>query len=109
MKIIITIIFLLFHDYTLAQTIKRDTILYNQFRDYVEWSKQNQKIILEELENPEKYQMVYFDKAIIDKKNHKIFVYSSYDLYWADESGLTWIITMPRFKKLESKRKKLLH
>ena len=37
-----------------AQHPKRDTIIYNQFRDYVEWSKQQHKKTLEDFEN-EKY------------------------------------------------------
>ena len=32
--------------------------------------------------------MIYFDKVIIDKKNHKIYLYSSYDLSWGNESGI---------------------
>ena len=69
-----------------AQYPKKDTILYNQFRDYVEWQKQQHKKTLEDFEN-EKYQMIYFDKAIIDRKNKRIYLYSSYDLYSAEELG----------------------
>ena len=71
-----------------AQTIKKDTILHNQFSDYVEWQKQQHKKTLEDFEN-EKYQMIYFDKAIIDKKNKRIYLYSSYDLVWAEELGMS--------------------
>ena len=81
-----------------AQTPKKDTILYNQFRDYVEWSKEQHKKTLEDLENPEKYQMIYFDKAIIDRKNHKVYLYSSYDLYWAEELGAGISIILPNKK-----------
>ena len=70
-----------------AQYPKKDTIIYNQFRDYVEWSKQQHKKTLEDFEN-EKYQMIYFDKAIIDKKHHRVYLYSSYDLYWGEENGI---------------------
>jgi len=54
---------------------KKDTILHNQFSDYVEWSKQQHKKRLEDLET-EKYQMIYVDKAIIDKKHHRVYLYS---------------------------------
>lgn len=80
-----------------AQYPKKDTILYNQFRDYVEWSKQQHKKTLEDFEN-EKYQMIYFDKAIIDRKNHKVYLYSSYDLYWAEELGAGISIILPNKK-----------
>lgn len=89
MKKVITILLisLLWACFVNAQYPKKDTILYNQFRDYVEWSKSHQKKTLEDLEY-EKYQMIYFDKAIIDKKNYKIYLYSSYDLWWGDDSGI---------------------
>lgn len=87
-----------------AQYPKKDTILYNQFRDYVEWSKQQHKKTLEDFENTEKYQMIYIDKAIIDRKNHRIYLYSSYDLYWAEELGATWQITIPHKKQIKTKQ-----
>ena len=83
-KIILLIVVMLWTLLVNAQYPKKDTILYNQFRDYVEWQKQQHKKTLEDFEN-EKYQMIYFDKAIIDKKNKRIYLYSSYDLYWAEE------------------------
>ena len=89
--------FLIMGFVTNAQPIKRDTILHNQFRDYVEWSKQQHKKTLEDFEG-EKYQMIYFDKAIIDRKHHRIYLYSSYDLYWAEELGAGWQITIPHRK-----------
>lgn len=90
MKKVITILLvcLLWVCFVNAQYPKKDTIVYNQFRDYVEWSKSHQKKTLEDFEN-EKYQMIYFDKVIIDKKNHKIYLYSSYDLSWGNESGIS--------------------
>lgn len=92
-----------------AQYPKRDTILHNQFRDYVEWSKQQHKKTLEDFENTEKYQMIYFDKAIIDRKHHRIYLYSSYDLNWAEELGAGWQITIPHknLKRELNNRKKL--
>lgn len=83
----IIVILLLWTVYVNAQYPKKDTILYNQFRDYVEWSKQQHKKTLEDFEN-EKYQMIYIDKAIIDKKHHKIYLYSSYDLNFGEEAGI---------------------
>ena len=90
-KIILLLGIVLWALYVNAQHPKRDTILYNQFRDYVEWSKQQHKRTLEDFEN-EKYQMVYIDKAIIDKKHHRIYLYSSYDLWWEEELGAGWQI-----------------
>ena len=87
---IITIMFLylmLMSFYASGQYVKKDTILHNQFRDYIEWSKEQHKKTLEDFENQEKYQMIYFDKAIIDRKNKRIYLYSSYDLYFAEELG----------------------
>ena len=77
MKKVITIllVFLLWVCFVNAQCPKKDTIVYNQFRDYVEWSKSHQKKTLEDFEN-EKYQMIYFDKVIIDKKNIPFFIVS---------------------------------
>lgn len=98
MKYIITIFFLFISFHSYSQ--KKDTILYNQFRDYVEWSKQRHKDMMEEIEN-EKYQMVYVDKYIVDRKAHKIYIFSSYDLYWGDESGIGWQIMIPSKKKTQ--------
>ena len=54
--------------------------------------------------------MIYIDKAIIDRKNHRIYLYSSYDLYWAEELGATWQITIPHKKPIKwQKRKNLKH
>jgi len=88
LKIIaILLFFTLWTLYVNAQYPKQDTIITNKFNDYIEWSKQQHKKTLEDFEN-EKYQMIYFDKAIIDRKHHKIYLYSSYDLYFAEELGL---------------------
>lgn len=85
--IVILLLSLLWACFVNAQYPKRDTTLYNQFSDYVEWSKQYHKKRLEDLET-EKYQMIYVDKAIIDKKHHRIYLYSSYDLAWGEENGI---------------------
>lgn len=88
-----------------AQT-KIDTIVSKKYKEHTEFLRQQHKQRIEEFENPDKYQMVYFDKAIIDRKNHKIYVYSSYDLYWAEEIGATWNIIIPHKLKTNSKKKK---
>ena len=66
---------------------KQDTIRYNQFRDYVEWQREHWKNKIEK-ETNEQYQMIYIDRVIFDKKNKKIYLYSSYDLVSGDEHGL---------------------
>jgi len=85
--IVILLLSLLWACFVNAQYPKRDSTLYNQFSDYVEWSKQYHKKRLEDLET-EKYQMIYVDKAIIDKKHHRVYLYSSYDLAWGEENGI---------------------
>lgn len=85
--IAILLLSLLWACFVNAQYPKRDTTLYNQFSDYIEWSKANHKKRLEDLET-EKYQMIYVDKAIIDKKHHRVYLYSSYDLAWGEENGI---------------------
>ena len=89
MKKIISILFvlLLWACFVNAQCPKRDTILYNQFRDVVEWQREHWKNRIEK-ETNEQYQMIYIDISIIDKKNKKIYFYSSYDLAWGDEHGI---------------------
>jgi len=70
-----------------AQTIKKDTILCNQFRDYVEWNKQKQNQI-EVCENEEREPEVYIDRILIDNRNKKILLYSNYHLIWKGELGM---------------------
>ena len=71
MKKIISILFvlLLWACFVNAQYPKRDTILYNQFRDVVEWQKEYWKNRIEK-ETNEPYQMIYIDISIINKKNN---------------------------------------
>ena len=85
--IVILLLSLLWACFVNAQYLKKDTILHNQFSDYIEWSKANHKKRLEDLET-EKYQMIYVDKAIIDKKHHRVYFYSSYDLACGGENGI---------------------
>lgn len=49
------------------------------------------------------YQMVYYQKNLITKHKFELYVYSSYDLWWEDESGIGINITLP------NKRKKKKH
>ena len=87
--------------------VKVDTLTSKVFKNHYDFINQQHKQRLDEMENPEKYQMVYFDKAIVDRKNHNIYLYSSYDLYWAEEIGATINVTIPRkLKAMHYKKKK---
>ena len=50
------------------------------------------------------YQMVYYQRSLIKKGKFELYGYTSYDLYWADESGVGISITIPNRRK-EKKRK----
>lgn len=104
-KIILLVILMLWVLFVNAQT-KPDTLISKVFKNHIDFISQQHKQRIEEFENPDKYQMVYFDKAIIDRKNHKIYVYSSYDLYWAEEIGATLNIIIPYRLKQKPKYKK---
>jgi len=99
--IIVLIMFLYFFFASIyfasAQT-KVDTIVSKKFKEHNEFLTQQHKQRLDELENPDKYQMIYFDKVIIDRKNKKIYLYSSYDLYWAEEFGVSLSFIIPKRK-----------
>lgn len=79
--------------------IKKDTIVSNKFKEHNEFLIEQQKNILYDLENPEKFPSIYYDKKIFDKKNKKLYVYSSYDLYWAEEIGAGLNIFINRKKR----------
>ena len=49
------------------------------------------------------YQMVYYQKSLIKRGKVELYGYTSYDLWWADESGMGITITIP------NKRKKKKH
>jgi hypothetical protein len=85
-----------------AQYPNRDTIHYNQFRDLVEWQREHWKNRIEK-ETNEQYQMIYIDRAIIDKKNKKIYLYSSYDLVSGDEHGIGINLNIKRKQKTHKK------
>ena len=40
-------------------------------------------------------QSIYYQKTIINTKRVSVYVYSMYDLYWADENGLSILFTLP--------------
>jgi hypothetical protein len=45
------------------------------------------------------YQMVYYQKSLIKKGKIELYGYTSYDLWWADESGMGITITIPNKRK----------
>jgi len=52
--------------------------------------------------NDTSFQMIYLYKDIIkSEKKHSLWIYTSYDLWWQDESGigLTYVIPNKRKKK----------
>lgn len=54
-------------------------------------------------------QSIYYQKTIINTKRVSVYVYSMYDLYWADENGLSILFTLPTNiskKDRKSKRNK---
>ena len=44
-------------------------------------------------------QMVYYQKSLIKKGKIELYVYSSYDIGWADESGMGITLTIPNKRK----------
>ena len=75
-----------------------------KFNEYYDWSTKQHK---ERLEDGEKYQMVYVDKYLIDKEHHKIYIFSSYDLYWEEELGIGYnFYFRHKMVKRHGKRKK---
>jgi hypothetical protein len=49
-------------------------------------------------------QMIYYQKSLIKRDKVELYGYTSYDLWWADESGMGISITIPNRRK-EKKRK----
>ena len=46
------------------------------------------------------YQMIYLYKDIIKtKKKHSLWIFTSYDLWWKDESGVGLTYTIPNKRK----------
>jgi len=51
------------------------------------------------------YQMIYYQKALLKKRKFEFYLYTSYDLWWEDESGIGLVYTLPNKKKKKTKRK----
>jgi len=51
------------------------------------------------------YQMIYYQKSLIKKGKIELYGYTSYDLLWADESGIGLLYTLPNKRKKKTKRK----
>jgi len=51
------------------------------------------------------FQMVYYQKSLIKKGKVELYGYTSYDLWWADESGIGLLYTLPNKRKKKTKRK----
>jgi len=51
------------------------------------------------------YQMIYYQKSLIKKGKVELYGYTSYDLWWADESGIGLLYTLPNKRKKKTKRK----
>lgn len=46
------------------------------------------------------FQMIYLYKDVIkSKKKHSMWIYTSYDLWWQDESGIGLTFTIPNKRK----------
>ena len=50
-------------------------------------------------------QMVYYQKSLIKRGKVELYGYTSYDLWWADESGIGLLYTLPSKRKRKTKRK----
>jgi len=51
--------------------------------------------------------MVYYQKSLIKKGKVELYGYTSYDLAWADESGLGIAITIPNKRKKKVRPKQI--
>ena len=51
------------------------------------------------------FQMIYYQKSVIKKRNVELYLFSSYDLWWADDSGIGILYTLPNKRKKKTKRK----
>ena len=51
------------------------------------------------------YQMIYYQKALLKKRKFEFYLYTSYDLWWEDESGIGLVYTLPNKRKKKTKRK----
>ena len=51
--------------------------------------------------------MIYYQKSLIKKGKVELYGYTSYDLAWADESGLGIAITIPNKRKKKVRPKQI--
>jgi hypothetical protein len=49
--------------------------------------------------------MIYYQKSLIKKGKVELYGFTSYDLWWADESGVGISYTLPIKRKKKIKRK----
>ena len=49
------------------------------------------------------YQMIYYQKSLIKKGKIELYGYTSYDLWWADESGVGLLYTLSNKRKRKKK------
>jgi len=84
-----------------AQVIKRDTLLYNQFSDYVNWSKQlaKEKKTESHDHDEDRQPEIYIDRIVIDRRNKKILLYSNYHILWKAEFGAILILDIESHHK----------
>jgi hypothetical protein len=47
--------------------------------------------------------MIYYQKSLIKKGKVELYGYTSYDLWWADESGIGLLYTLPNRRKKKTK------
>jgi hypothetical protein len=47
--------------------------------------------------------MVYYQKSLIKKGKVELYGYTSYDLWWQDESGIGITLTIPNKRKKKKK------
>lgn len=71
----------------------------NSHKKILEYKSDQHKKRLEDIENIEKYPMVYIDKTVYNSKNKKVYLYSSYDLIYGEELGLGFNIGLLNIKK----------
>lgn len=101
-KMLLIIGFLVLSQISNSQS-KKDTSLYNQFRDYVEWQKKLHQQTLDEMER-DRYQLIYVDKIFIDRSKHRIYLYAGTEIGWGYESGIRWEIVIPKHKPKKIKK-----
>ena len=51
-------------------------------------------------------QSIYYQHNLINTKKWNVYVWSSYDLYWLNETGMSIAVTIPYKKQKRNKRYK---